>query len=101
MFLKLKFQSGSINVEFIQIYTSHMTVPLTPNPPSLQQCPPQAKNYQRPCRAFEVSSPVSLSASNTSSRADGAQMDSKGGMSLKIHGTHHDQGEWRGVGIKH
>lgn len=56
---------------------------------------------QRPCRAFEVSTPVSLSALNTSGWADGAQMDSKVGMSLKIHGTHHDQGEWRGVGIKH
>lgn len=50
---------------------------------------------------FEVSSAVSVSALNTSSWADGAQMDSKVGMSLKIHGTHHDQGEWRGAGIKH
>lgn len=59
------------------------------------------ETLQRPSRAFEVSSLVSLSVLNTSSWADGAQMDSKVGMSLKIHGTHHDQGEWRGVGIKH
>lgn len=49
---------------------------------------------QRPCGVFEVASPVSLLPLNTSSWADGAQMDSKEGMSLKIHGTHHDQGEW-------
>lgn len=44
---------------------------------------------------------VCVSALNISGWADGAQMDSKVGMSLKIHDTHRDQGEWRGGGIKH
>lgn len=54
---------------------------------------------QRPRRAFEASSPVCLSALNISVRADGAQMDSKVGASLKIHGTHRDQDEWRGMAL--
>lgn len=62
----------------------------------------QGRNYPEAWAAFEVSSPVSLSVLNSSSWTDGAQMDSKVGMSLKIHGTHHDQFKWReGVGIKH
>lgn len=38
---------------------------------------------------------------NANSSADGAQMDSKGGISLKIHCTQYYEAEQRGVGIKH
>lgn len=74
------------------------TTVLLHGPLCQQYCPDLV---QRPCRAFEASSPVCLPALNISGWADGAQMDSKVGMSLKIHDTHHDQGEWRGGGIKH
>lgn len=76
----------------------HISAPL--HCPLYKQYPLQDRNDPE-ARAFEVSSSVSLSALNISSWADGAQMDSKEGMSLKIHGTHHDQGERRGAGIKH